>query len=44
MGTLLLHISIESSHSDDVTSGKSNKLRNIYIHKNVEKLDKKYSE
>ena len=34
----------ESSHSDDVTSGKSNKLRNIYIHKNVEKLDKRYSE
>ena len=32
----------ESSNSDDVTSGKSNKLKNIYIHKNVDKLDKKY--
>ena len=32
----------ESSTSDDVTSGKSNKIKNIYIHKNVNKLDKKY--
>ncbi len=32
----------EGSSSDNVTSGRSNELKNVYIHKNVNKLDKKY--
>ncbi len=32
----------EGSNSDEVTSGSSNKLKNIYIHKDIEKLTGKY--
>ena len=32
----------EGSNSDEVTSGNSNKLKNIYIHKDIEKLTGKY--
>ena len=32
----------EGSNSDEVTSGSSNKLKNIYIHKDIEKLTGNY--
>ena len=32
----------ESDSSDEVTAGTSNQLKNIYIHKNIEKLSAKY--
>lgn len=31
----------DSSNSDEVTSGNTNKIKNIYIHKNIEKLEGK---